>query len=306
MTGQHDLDRQLTAFLREGPEELPDVSFDAVRDRTEQTRQRVVVGPWRFSIMNKVVTYGLGGAAVLAIALVVGAQVFGSPRGGLGTDPTATPEPTVTQAPTATPGRRGLPDGPYLLFDDPTTGARVTITIAAPEWLGTPGQGFVEWGPSGAEGPTGAGMIAFTEGEYFVYGDPCAWSTTKPERPASTVDDLMAALADQELRQASAPEDITVDGHSGKKIILRMADEVTDFDACDESGGDPTFSLFGVQTGPEDPARYSQTPGQVEEIWAVDVDGHLVLYIGAYYAETPEHAIGELRAILASAVTEYP
>ena len=48
MTEQHDLDRQLNAFLLNGPTSLPDSSFDAVRDRTEQTRQRVVLGPWRF------------------------------------------------------------------------------------------------------------------------------------------------------------------------------------------------------------------------------------------------------------------
>ena len=45
MTPPHDLDRELTAFLWDGPTELPDPSFDAVRDRMETTRQRVVLGP---------------------------------------------------------------------------------------------------------------------------------------------------------------------------------------------------------------------------------------------------------------------
>ena len=55
MTAPHDLDRQLDAFLRDGPTELPDPSFDAVRDRMETTRQRVVIGPWRIPDMNKFV-----------------------------------------------------------------------------------------------------------------------------------------------------------------------------------------------------------------------------------------------------------
>ena len=42
MNAPHDLDRQLSAFLADGPTELPDPSFDAVRDRMETTRQRVV------------------------------------------------------------------------------------------------------------------------------------------------------------------------------------------------------------------------------------------------------------------------
>ncbi len=56
MTAQHDLDRELTAFLREGPTSCPTSRFDAVFDRTEQTRQRVVFGPWRLPDMNKFVT----------------------------------------------------------------------------------------------------------------------------------------------------------------------------------------------------------------------------------------------------------
>ena len=53
MTTPHDRDRQLEAYLVDGPTELPDPSFDAVRARTESTRQRVVLGPWRFPEMNK-------------------------------------------------------------------------------------------------------------------------------------------------------------------------------------------------------------------------------------------------------------
>ena len=57
MTTQHELDRQLDAFLREGPTELPDPSFDAVRDRIEGTQQRSVIGPWRLPTMNKLVAH---------------------------------------------------------------------------------------------------------------------------------------------------------------------------------------------------------------------------------------------------------
>lgn len=106
MTAHNDLDRQLNDFFRDGPTELPYESFDAVRDRTEQTGQRVVIGPWRLPEMNKILTIGLAAAAVV-VAVLVGAQFLGSPTGGMGSgagstaDPTATPEPTAIAEPSA-------------------------------------------------------------------------------------------------------------------------------------------------------------------------------------------------------------
>jgi hypothetical protein len=90
MTAQHDLDQQLTAFLRDGPTQLPDASFDAVRDRTEQTRQRVVIGPWRAPTVSKLVPLGLGAAAVIAV-LLIGTRFIGSPSSNVGGAPSAGP-----------------------------------------------------------------------------------------------------------------------------------------------------------------------------------------------------------------------
>jgi hypothetical protein len=98
MSAQHDLDRQLNAFLVDGPTSLPDASFDAVRDRTEQTRQRVVLGPWRVPTVSKLVPIGLGAAAVIAV-LFLGSQFIGSPSssvGGPASQPTASATPSTT------------------------------------------------------------------------------------------------------------------------------------------------------------------------------------------------------------------
>jgi hypothetical protein len=93
MTAQHDLDQQLTAFLRDGPDQLPGASFDAVRDRTEQTRQRVVLGPWRVPTMSKFLPIGLGVAAVIAV-LFIGSRFIGSPTSNVGGIPaSAAPSP---------------------------------------------------------------------------------------------------------------------------------------------------------------------------------------------------------------------
>ena len=69
MSEYQDLDRQLNAFLVDGPTTLPDASFDAVRDRTEQTRQRVVIGPWRVPTVSKLIPIGVGAAALIGVLL---------------------------------------------------------------------------------------------------------------------------------------------------------------------------------------------------------------------------------------------
>ena len=92
MTTPRDPDRQIHAFLLEGDELLNDQVYDVVRAEIEHKRQRTFIGPWRTPIMNKLVTYGLGAAAVVVL-IFAGSQFFGS-SGGTGTEPTpsATPE----------------------------------------------------------------------------------------------------------------------------------------------------------------------------------------------------------------------
>ena len=87
----------------DGPATLPDASFDAVRDRTEQTRQRVVLGPWRVPTLNKLVPIGLGAAAVIAV-LFLGSQFIGSPSSNVG-GPAS--QPPASAAPSEAPASAG-------------------------------------------------------------------------------------------------------------------------------------------------------------------------------------------------------
>jgi hypothetical protein len=308
-TSDRDVSRAIRSWLHEDWHEDASRIAGAVLDQVEATPERRAGWPaWRTPTMNRIVTLGLGAAAVV-VAVFVGAQLLGTPSGGFGSQPTPSPTPTATPEPAATPEpspsvAAGLPEGPHLLWDQTDDGpVAVTVTIAAPDWDGDPGGGILEWKEGGAGPADSAGMITFEGREYYVYGDPCDWSSTIPDTPATTVDELVGALANQASREASAPEDITVDGYAGKKIVLHMADDV-DFDACDEG----FFALFGQSTGtsPHELSRYSQGPGQIEEVWAVDVDGLIVVMDGVYYADTPQNAVDELRAILASATFELP
>jgi len=311
MTEHHDLDEQLNAFLREGPTDLPDMSFDAVRDRTELIRQRVVIGPWRLPEMNKFVTIGLGAAAVVVV-LFVGAQLFGSPTGGLGGPgggSTPTPEPTGTipepsgAEPTRSAGAFG-PESQLLVWDSAFEDApSIWMTVAAPGWSQSLEFGLLSKGDEVDNVPEAwliSGSFPPRSGVY-VYGDPCRWESTTPETPATTVDEIVAALGAQPDRDASEPMDVTVGAYAGKMISLRVPDG-TDVAACDGE----KYASYAVPDLGEGPWEWHQGPGQIDDFWFIDVEGSVVEFRVAYRPDTPPELVAEMRTMIESATFEFP
>ena len=314
MTAPHDLDRQLDAFLTDGPTELPDPSFDAVRDRMETTRQRVVIGPWRMPDMNKFVPVGLGAAAVV-VALVIGAQVLGPPApGGVGAAPSPTPTATAAPTPTPTPVSTtwtGIPEGPFVVTGsaDPVP---VTLDITSSGWVSLPEFDVVSKGDDGLDSPetVGAALLAWTwpTGTGFnVYRDPCQWLTTIPETPATTPDEIAAAFAAQASTDATAPVDVTVGGFAGKAVTVRvpMAFDVPNatreekFADCDRD----LFAFYGIE-GETGEARNAQGAGQIDELWILGVNGAIVILDATYGPAAPARLVDELRALAESATFE--
>jgi hypothetical protein len=297
MSTDRDTTRIVRSWLRTDGHESADRVLDAVLDQLDTTPQRRAGWPaWRTPTMNRFLTIGLGAAAVVLL-LVVGFQFFGSPgNGGLGAGPTPTAQATATPDPTAEATPEPTPEGAHTLWEGSEGGVRIAVTLPAPDWVGEPGGGFVEKGVNGADPPRGAGMIAFDEGEYYVYGDPCQWSTTIPDAPATTVDELVAAMTAQASRDASEPVDITVDGYAGKSITLHVPDNAN-FSECDQG----EFASFGMATtDPDGLYRTHQGPGQIDELYIVDVNGVLAVIDIAYYEATPQSVVDELHAIVES------
>ena len=299
MSVDPDTTRIVRSWLDEGVTQLPDRVLDLVLDQVPATPQRRVPSwpAWRTPFMNKIVAIGLG-AAALVVTLFVGAQLFGSPGnvGGPGVEPTATPEPSILPSATPEPTPVGLlPEGPHLLTGTPP----LTVTIPAPGWYGEPGGGILIKDDNSAA-PDGAGMIVFS-GELYVYGDPCQWESTRPEAPATTVDELVAALTAQATRDATTPVDVTVDGYVGKSITLHVPTSwptgAEAFADCDRG----TFGSWGVPGSDPAPYRYHQDPGQIDKLWILDVEGELVVIDTGYYEATPQSVIDELEAIVESA-----
>jgi hypothetical protein len=206
----------------------------------------------------------------------------------LAADPSASSSASdSTPAPSAQAGSATEPITLTTTGPDPVP---ITVTIDPANWAGEPGSGVLcraDSGASCAPGPDGAGLEVFAGPEYEVYGEACQWSTTRPDTPAATVDEFAHALAIQGSRDESAPEDITLDRHGRKRIVLRM--HPMDFEVCD--GGHP--ALFG-RPGDE-PARSSDGRGQIEEVWAVDRNGLIVVLVGTYYPDPAGHRRGAAR-----------
>ena len=313
MTASRDPDSLIRAFLREGEEELHDQVYDAVRAAIDHKRQRVVIGPWRTPTMNKFVTIGLGAAAVVVL-LLVGVQLLGSGGGGFGNapspspeasvaEPTATPEPSVA-APTSS-ADAFLPEGPIAVWESQHELApTVTMTISAPGWTYHTVGTFAAWVEKGetvdnmptalvlpSSLPPGTG--------FYVYGDPCQSASTTPETPATTVEEIVAALAAQPSRGASDPVDVTVDGFAGTMITLHVPDDA-DFAEC-EGGEFASYTIEG-----EESWQWHQGPGQIDDFWFVDAEGSIVEIRVSYRPDTPTELLEEMRAIVESTTLQFP
>ncbi len=292
-TSDRDVNRAIRSWLHEDRHEDASRVAGAVLSQAEATPQRRATW-WparRFPEMNNVTKFGLAAAAVVAV-LLVGSQLFGS-AGGLGAGPTA--EPTATPEPSAaepSPSSAADLEGPFVLGDE----LPITVTIAAPGWSAIDEEFPAKNGTNSP--PDGAVVVGPWHGfDFYVPADPCQWRSTWPDAPATTLDEIVAALASQVSRDASEPVNVTVDGQPGKSITIHVPEDVGhaagEFD-CDEG----KFCTLGDATDCQ--MWHAQAPGEIDELWIVDLDGELVAVTGLYYPETPAGDVDELQAILAS------
>lgn len=314
-SSNRDVNRAIRSWLHEDRHEDVSRVAGAVLDQIEATpRRRATWWPTRRTEpMNKIVGLGLAAAALVAV-LFVGAQLLGSPGSGLGGpgEPTETPEPTVAPVPSAAttpepttpeptvpePTVGPLGEGPFRLVWEQLFGVRTTVTIPAPDWHGLETDTNVEKRGM-AEPPQGARLIVYG-GDLLVYGDPCAWESTRPDDPVASLDELVAALSAQASRDATPPVDVTVGGYPGKMLTLYVPEDAV-FTDCD---GGEFRTLIEVSDSGDEAPHFHQGPGQIAEVWVVDVDGTLVFFDAGYFADTPAEDVEEMRVMVESATFE--
>jgi hypothetical protein len=266
--------------------------------------------------MSNALKIALSAAAVVVVA-VVGFNLLpgGSGPGGAGASPSAA-TPSASAAPTTVPtAEAGLPQGPFVVTaaDDPV---QITVDIASSGWEVLPDFNVLSKDDDGLDPPetVGGALVAWVwpAGTGFhVYGDPCHWSTTIPETPATTPDDIAAALASQAVSDPTAPADVTVSGYAGKLVTLQVpmsyevpgATREEEFGECDED----QYVYYGTGAGDAfDTAieRNAQGPGQIDELMILDVNGSIVILDVATSPATPADLLEELRTLARSATFE--
>lgn len=257
--------------------------------------------------MNKIVGFGLAAAAVVA-AVLIGAQMLGSPSTNLGGEPSV--EPTVEPAHSVEPSLAEptssadafLPEGPILVWASPDEGApSITMTIPAPGWIHVDEGQFLEKGEERDNMPEAVvlpGSVPPGTG-FSVPGDPCQWTSTRPETAATTVDEIVAALAAQASRDASEPVDVNLGGYAGKMITLHVPDDA-DLAECDAG----EFVSYTDEDGER--WQWHQGQGQIDDFWFVDVDGALAEIRVMYRPDTPAELIEEMRSMVESATFQFP
>ncbi len=121
-----------------------------------------------------------------------------------------------------------------------------------------------------------------------VFRDPCHWQG-QGFVPGPGVENLVAALVAQKLRNATTPTDVTLAGYTGKYLEWSVPTDMkssswTSFDGCDvDSNGYRDFqSWLGNGTGD----RYEEVPGQVDQLWVLDVNGQRLVVDATYSPDT--------------------
>jgi hypothetical protein len=137
----------------------------------------------------------------------------------------------------------------------------VDALVQVPPGFITPGGWVIDNGQNGRA----YGDLMFFGDVDLVDTDPCG--AGRNVKPGSTVRDLAQSLVDQVPHRAATPEPITVGGHRGLYVELRVPSNLT---RC-ESG---EFTVFAVDQV-ENP-WYSAGPGSLLRFWIVDVDGQRV------------------------------
>ena len=280
---EHDFDRTVRAWLEDGPSTMSDRPLEAALAEIHVTHQRRVLWPARrFPVMFNVARFATAAAAV-AIAAVIGLSLL--PGGGFGgPGPTPSPSPTPRLVSGDVDGYMQLEAGRYIT--DPAFEVPVTFSVPAglEGTVGGPYLAELAWSDSKA--------IAITFGIFRdVYADPCFPGLGFVSPPVGpTVDDLAAALTSMPGVTATAPVDVTIDGHSGKQLTLTAP---ADFTGCSIANG---YSIWAFPLG----AVKTMVPAETTRVWILDVDGERLVIDVPEPPGYTDASRAEVRAILDS------
>lgn len=285
MTARRDPDSLIRAYLDEGPTELPDRSYDAVRAAIDQTRQRLIFGPWTEPGISRFAQIAVAAVAIV-IATVVGINLLPSNGqfGGPGPSPSASP--TASVAPLPRWAAVSLSAGTYYIEDRAITQASRLIFTVPEGW--TSDEAFLY------KDRTDPGEVMLvTWVVSHIYGDVCRWQGTLVD-VGTTVDELAGALV-QRGRTASAPSDVTLAGFPARRVDLTVPADL-DLATCDNG-----VLRYWPDPGPnESGGLCCGRPGHTDAVYIVDVAGNRLVVVARHYPASSAENLVELQGIVDS------
>jgi hypothetical protein len=274
MTASRDPNRLIRAFLDEGPTDLPDRTYDAVRSHIDRTRQRAVIGPWREPRMSNLARLAIAAAAVVVVA-VVGINLLPG-RGGVGgpaVSPSPSPSPTPSPSPVPTPPTFAFPPAGDLAIGRHAltlSGIPFSLEVAVSGWNSN-GDFAIDKGHFPAT--WAGGFIIWSNAADGIFTDPCRLVEGPPVGPSAA--DLADALATVPGTTATGPSDVTVGGYPAKLVVITIPEDP----GC-------TAESFYLWWDSTTSGRYASVLGSTIRVWIIDVNGTLIQIDG----ETPPGA----------------
>jgi hypothetical protein len=290
MTAPYDTDRRIREYLAPGPAELPDRSFDEVRHRIERTHQRVVFGPRRDAMPGSA-RLALVAASIVAVT-VVSLNVLPF-LGGFGSADlpaaTASPAPLASTAPSESTATKWLPHSAPLAAGDYAIDLtaefeplRLRLTVPA-GWSSA--QTFDIY-----KGDVTLAPWTITH----IYTDGCR-SQDSLLKVGPSVDDLADALASLEARLPVGPTATTIGGSDALLVSLTLPLDV-DLSTCRDSEGYRNWP----DPGPVLAYGHWSAPGQVDDVYVIDLEGKRLVLVASYPGDTPEGVRTELQGVIDS------
>ena len=173
--------------------------------------------------------------------------------------------------------------------------------VAPPGWSLQDGRFVLKYSVTAEPGPV-LGLSVWDVGQ--VYRDPCHWHGQGFD-PGPGVSNLVAALVAQKMRNASTPTDATFAGYAGKFLEWSVPADMksstwTDFDTCDlaSNGVDRDFANWLSNDGQAE--SYEEVPGQVDELWVLDVNGQRLVVDATYSPNTSPGDRAQLEQVVDS------
>ena len=196
-------------------------------------------------------------------------------------------DPSATDAAVRLSGNGTLAAGRYYLDNRHFTNAgRLTFTLPA-------GWTTEEYGELYKDRDEPGEVKFITWVLTHVFSDVCQWGTLVDV--GTTVDELVAALIEQEGREASAPADVTLGGFPAKRIDLTVP---ADLDTATCTNG---VLRYWPAPGPDlSDGDCCAPPGSTDSVYVVDVAGNRLVVVARYYPGTPAENRAELQGVVDS------